>query len=50
LLGVGTQFVVLGLVAELVTSYNLRADDTHSVAERLGTPAPDAPDAEHTER
>jgi glycosyltransferase involved in cell wall biosynthesis len=50
LLGVGTQFVVLGLVAELVTSYNLRADDTYSVAEHLGTPAPDAHDAEHTER
>lgn len=38
LLGVGTQLVVLGVMAELLTSYNLRAEDTYSVAERLGEP------------
>src|SRR5206468_2425848 len=33
LLGVGTQLVCLGILAELVTSYNIRAEDTYSVAE-----------------
>ncbi len=37
LLGVGTQLVTLGILAELVTSYNIRAEDTYSVAERLGS-------------
>lgn len=32
---VGTQLVALGVLAELVTSYNLRPEDTFSVAERL---------------
>lgn len=45
LLGVGTQLLVLGVLAELVTSYNLRAEDTYSVAERLNlsdeNPPPD---------
>jgi glycosyltransferase involved in cell wall biosynthesis len=34
-LGVGTQLLTLGILAELVTSYNIRAEDTYSVAERL---------------
>ena len=36
LLGVGTQLFCLGILAELITSYNLKAKDTYSVAERLG--------------
>ncbi|MBX6315772.1 MAG: glycosyltransferase family 2 protein [Isosphaeraceae bacterium] len=36
LLGVGTQLVSLGILAELVTSYNIRAEDTYSIAETLG--------------
>ncbi len=57
LLGVGTQFVCLGILAELVTSYNIRETDTFSVAETLEpaaapgppTPAvlPDPPEARH---
>jgi TRAP-type mannitol/chloroaromatic compound transport system permease small subunit len=43
MLGVGTQLLVLGILAELVTSYNLRPDDTFSVAERLNLPD-DPPD------
>ncbi|MDB5349129.1 MAG: glycosyl transferase [Planctomycetota bacterium] len=44
LLGVGAQFLSLGILAELVTSYNLRPEDTYSVAERLGTTdAPETP-------
>jgi glycosyltransferase involved in cell wall biosynthesis len=35
LLGVGTQLVSLGILAELVTSYNIRAEDTYSIAETL---------------
>jgi glycosyltransferase involved in cell wall biosynthesis len=35
LLGVGTQLVSLGILAELVTSYNIRAGDTYSIAETL---------------
>jgi glycosyltransferase involved in cell wall biosynthesis len=31
---VGAQFLALGFLAELVTSYHLRPDDTYSVAER----------------
>jgi glycosyltransferase involved in cell wall biosynthesis len=34
-LGVGTQLVTLGILAELVTSYNIRAEDTYSIAETL---------------
>ncbi|MDR3636619.1 MAG: glycosyltransferase family 2 protein [Isosphaeraceae bacterium] len=34
-LGVGTQLVTLGVLAELVTSYNIRAEDTYSVAETV---------------
>jgi glycosyltransferase involved in cell wall biosynthesis len=36
LLVVGTQLVSLGILAELVTSYNIRAEDTYSIAERIG--------------
>ena len=44
LLGVGTQLVTLGILAELVTSYNIRAEDTYSIAERLEPgERPDAP-------
>jgi hypothetical protein len=35
LLGVGAQFLSLGILAELVTWYNLRPSDTYSVAERI---------------
>jgi glycosyltransferase involved in cell wall biosynthesis len=35
LLGVGTQLVSLGILAELVTSYNIKAEDTYSIAEAL---------------
>jgi glycosyltransferase involved in cell wall biosynthesis len=35
LLIVGTQLVSLGILAELVTSYNIRAEDTYSIAETL---------------
>ncbi len=42
LLIVGTQLVSLGILAELVTSYNLEARDTYSIAETLGSsPHPD---------
>jgi glycosyltransferase involved in cell wall biosynthesis len=40
LLGVGTQLMSLGILAELVTSYNLQANDTYSIAETVG---PDDP-------
>ena len=35
LLGVGTQLISLGILAELVTSYNIRAEDTYSIAETV---------------
>jgi hypothetical protein len=41
LLFVGTQLITLGIVAELVTFYNVRAEDTFSVAETVnGEPLP----------
>ncbi len=40
MLVVGAQFLSLGILAELVTSYNLRPDDTYSVAERIAARAP----------
>lgn len=49
-LSVGTQLFSLGILAELVTSYSIRTEDTYSVAERLETPpsgGPDHTDAEH---
>ena len=33
---VGTQLVSLGILAELVTSYNIKAEDTYSIAETAG--------------
>jgi len=35
LLVVGTQLLCLGILAELITSYSLKPEDTYSVAERL---------------
>ena len=40
LLVVGMQLVSLGILAELVTSYNLRPRDTYSIAETVGTSPP----------
>jgi glycosyltransferase involved in cell wall biosynthesis len=40
LLVVGTQLVSLGILAELVTSYNIRAEDTYSIAETLDRDEP----------
>ncbi len=50
LLVVGTQLVSLGILAELVTSYNIQARDTYSIAETVGTaPRPPDPAAETPE-
>jgi len=46
LLGVGTQLVSLGILAELVTSYSIRAEDTYSVAERVGDGGEDVKDGQ----
>ena len=35
LLGIGSQFVTLGIIGELITSYNIRPQDTYSIAETL---------------
>ena len=35
LIGVGAQLLSLGVLAELITAYNLRPQDTYSVAERI---------------
>ncbi len=45
LLAVGTQLVCMGVLAEMVTAYNIRETDTFSVAETLEPP----PDAESSE-
>ena len=37
-LAVGVQLISLGILAELVTSYSLRAEDTYSIAETLNDP------------
>ena len=37
LLGVGTQLLCMGILAEMVTAYNIRESDTFSVAETLDT-------------
>ena len=42
LLGVGTQLVSLGVLAELVTAFQIRTVDTFSVAETLNEPRPPA--------
>ena len=36
LLGVGTQLVSLGILAELVTSYGIRHENMYSIADRIG--------------
>ena len=36
LLGVGLQLLSVGVLAELVTSYNIQAQDTYSIAETVG--------------
>ncbi|WP_406700250.1 glycosyltransferase family 2 protein [Singulisphaera sp. Ch08] len=36
MVSVGAQFFCLGILAELVTSYNIRAEDTFSISERIG--------------
>jgi glycosyltransferase involved in cell wall biosynthesis len=41
LLGVGTQLICLGILAELITAYNIRAEDTYSIAERLDPRGPE---------
>ena len=43
LLVVGTQLLSLGILAELVTAYNIRAEDTYSVAEAIPPQASPAP-------
>jgi glycosyltransferase involved in cell wall biosynthesis len=49
LLIVGTQLFSVGILAELVTSYNLQAKDTYSVAETVGKPAPRDSEPHHAE-
>jgi glycosyltransferase involved in cell wall biosynthesis len=49
LLTVGTQLVSLGILAELVTSYNLEAKDTYSIAETVEPTSQPAPVAENAE-
>ena len=44
LLGVGTQLICLGVLGELITRYNIRADDTYSIAETT-SPVPPGPAA-----
>lgn len=46
LLLTGTQLVCMGILAELVTSYNIRARDTYSIAERIEPPSERSPGAE----
>ena len=44
---VGIQLISLGVLAELVTAYNLRTTDTYSIAETIGSAEPDPdPNAE----
>lgn len=47
LVGVGAQFFCLGILAELVTSYSIRAEDTFSISEQIGPR--NGPGAEKTE-
>lgn len=46
LLGVGTQFLCLGILAELVTSYNIRRGDLYSIRDALRVPRSEAAGAE----
>ncbi len=39
-LGLGTQLLSVGILAELVTSYNIRAKHTYSIVETLGSSTP----------
>jgi glycosyltransferase involved in cell wall biosynthesis len=39
LLIVGVQLLSLGILAELVTSYNIRPEETYSIAETVGSPS-----------
>jgi glycosyltransferase involved in cell wall biosynthesis len=45
-LAVGTQLVSLGILAELVTKFNIRGEDTYSIAEVIEPNVPDAIPAE----
>lgn len=47
LVGLGAQFFCLGILAELITSYSIRAEDTYSISERIGTHS--GPGAEKSE-
>lgn len=46
LLGVGIQLFSVGVLAELVTSYNIQAKDTYSIAETVGPTGPSDDPAE----
>jgi len=37
LAGVGSQFLCLGILAELITSYSIQPHDTYSISERIGS-------------
>ena len=41
---IGIQLLSLGILAELVTAYNIRPEDTYSVVERIPTREPAASD------
>ncbi|WZP01031.1 glycosyltransferase family 2 protein [Isosphaeraceae bacterium EP7] len=43
LVGLGTQLLSVGILAELVTSYNIRAEHTYSIAETLEPPPAEPP-------
>jgi hypothetical protein len=45
LLGVGTQLITLGILGELITRYNIQAEDTYSVAETTAPIPPPGPAA-----
>jgi glycosyltransferase involved in cell wall biosynthesis len=47
LLLVGLQLVTLGILAELVTAYNIRTEDVYSIAERIPTGTNDRIPGEH---
>jgi hypothetical protein len=47
LLVVGVQLLSLGVLAELVTAYNIRAEDTYSIAETIEAGPERIPDPEH---
>jgi glycosyltransferase involved in cell wall biosynthesis len=47
---IGMQLLVAGLLAELLTSYQVHPDDTYSIAERLGTVESPSIDGEEAPR